>query len=72
MTHLLRKRLPGSGRTLAAVLALVAALALGTAGEASASTGGAGGERVTVTDRAAVVPVPDKRFSGPPEQLRPR
>ncbi|MBQ1099753.1 right-handed parallel beta-helix repeat-containing protein [Streptomyces sp. b94] len=78
MTHLRSKRLPGSGRTLAAVLGLVAALALGTAGEAQAgpahgtgsprladrahgfaslaggTTGGAGGEVVTVTDQAAL------------------
>lgn len=78
MTHLRSKRLPGTGRTLAAVLGLVAALALGTAGEAQAApahetgsprladtahgfaslaggtTGGAGGEVVTVTDQAAL------------------
>jgi pectate lyase len=78
MTHSLGKRLPGTGRTLAAVLALVAALALGSAGEASAApatetgtpraadrphgfaslaggtTGGSGGEVVTVSDQAAL------------------
>ncbi|WP_180687035.1 pectinesterase family protein [Streptomyces gossypiisoli] len=37
MTHLRSKRLPGSGRTMAAVLGLVAALALGTVGEAKAA-----------------------------------
>ncbi|MGK9458510.1 pectate lyase family protein [Streptomyces sp. G6] len=78
MTHLRSKRLPGTGRALAAVLGLVAALALGAAGEAGAvpaertaaprhsdrphgfaslaggTTGGAGGELVTVTDQAAL------------------
>ncbi len=81
MTHLRNKRLPGTGtgRALAAVLGLVAALALGTVGEAQAAapgretgtsrhsdrphgfaslaggtTGGAGGEVVTVTDQAAL------------------
>ncbi|WP_416527792.1 pectate lyase family protein [Streptomyces sp. HMX87] len=37
MTHLRSKRLPGTGRTLAAVLGLVAALALGAAGEVRAA-----------------------------------
>ncbi|CAL9610739.1 Pectate trisaccharide-lyase [Streptomyces sp. enrichment culture] len=78
MTHFRSKRLPGRGGTLAAVLGLVAALALGTLGEARAAaaappgtdrfsdrphgfaslaggtTGGAGGEVVTVTDQAAL------------------
>ncbi|MFE9648595.1 pectinesterase family protein [Streptomyces sp. NPDC006365] len=82
MTHLHSKRLPGIGRTLAAVMALVAALGLGAIGEAKAApaasdtttsaarwtdrphgfaslaggtTGGAGGEVVTVTDQASLV-----------------
>ncbi|MFF7792700.1 pectinesterase family protein [Streptomyces sp. NPDC007991] len=37
MTHLHSKRLPGTGRTLAAVMGLVAALAVGAVGEAKAA-----------------------------------
>ncbi|MFE6283819.1 hypothetical protein [Streptomyces sp. NPDC057877] len=40
MTHLRSKRLPGAGRTLAAVVGLVAALALGAVGQADAAPPG--------------------------------
>lgn len=39
MTHLHSKRLPKSGRTLATVVGLVAALALGSVGQANAVAG---------------------------------
>ncbi|MFF4830983.1 hypothetical protein [Streptomyces sp. NPDC001315] len=80
MTHLHSKRLPTRGVVLAAVASPVAALGLGTVGEAEAATvsayesaasrwtdqphgfasladgtsGGAGGEVVTVTDQASL------------------
>ncbi|MCZ9346124.1 pectinesterase family protein, partial [Streptomyces sp. TRM76130] len=78
MTHFRSKRRPGGVGVLAAVLGLVAALILGTVGQAEAAeapapaadrasdrphgfaslaggtTGGAGGEVVTVTDQAAL------------------
>ncbi|MER7718368.1 right-handed parallel beta-helix repeat-containing protein [Streptomyces flaveolus] len=51
MTHLRSKRLPGTGRTLAAVLGLVTALALGAAGETHAAAppgeGAAGNPHLT-------------------------